>query len=159
APVSYWKQIRPIIQASCQGCHQPAKNKGGYVMTDFTHLMAGGESGEKAIIPGKPAASALVDAITPSEGEAEMPKNKPPLKPDELALIAHWVTEGAIDDTPKNAVQHIEADHPPVYQLPPVITSLYFTPGGTQLAVSGFHEVLLHRADGSGLVARLVGLS
>ena len=25
APVSYYKQIRPIFQAHCQGCHQPAK--------------------------------------------------------------------------------------------------------------------------------------
>ena len=33
--VSYYKQIRPILQAHCQGCHQPAKAKGGYVMTDF----------------------------------------------------------------------------------------------------------------------------
>jgi mono/diheme cytochrome c family protein len=35
APVSYFKKIRPIFQAQCQGCHQPAKAKGGYVMTDF----------------------------------------------------------------------------------------------------------------------------
>jgi mono/diheme cytochrome c family protein len=159
APVSYWKQIRPIFQASCQGCHQPAKNKGGYLMTDFGHLLAGGDSGEKAIIPGKPTESALVDAITPEAGEAEMPKGKPPLGADELALIARWIGEGAKDDTPKNAVQHFDMDHPPLYQRPPVITSLDFSPDGTLLAVAGFHEVLLHHADGSGIVARLVGLS
>src|SRR5215207_5150296 len=79
APVSYWKQVRPIFQANCQGCHQPAKNKGGYVMTDFTRLVSGGDSGEKAIVPRKPAASALVEAITPHDGEAEMPKDKAPL--------------------------------------------------------------------------------
>ena len=33
--VSYDKQIRPILQAQCQGCHQPAKAGGGYVMTSF----------------------------------------------------------------------------------------------------------------------------
>ena len=26
APVSYYKQVRPIFQAQCQGCHQPAKD-------------------------------------------------------------------------------------------------------------------------------------
>ena len=41
-PVSYYKQIRPIFQANCQGCHQPAKAKGGYVMTTFEQLLAGG---------------------------------------------------------------------------------------------------------------------
>ena len=33
--ISYYKQVRPIFQAHCQGCHQPAKAGGGYVMTSF----------------------------------------------------------------------------------------------------------------------------
>src|SRR5262249_25067490 len=37
--------------------------------------------------------------------------------------------------------------------------SLDYSPDGTLLAVSGYHEVLLHKSDGSGLVGRLVGLS
>lgn len=159
APISYWKQVRPIFQANCQGCHQPAKDRGGYVMTEFNRLVAGGDSGDTAIVPGKPAASALVEAVTPDNGEADMPKDKPPLKPDDLALITRWITEGAVDDTPKNAVQRVDADHPPVYQRPPVVTSVDFSPDGQLLAVAGFHEVLLHHADGSGIVARLVGLS
>ncbi len=159
APVSYWRQIRPIFQASCQGCHQPAKDKGGYVMTDFARLLAGGDSGDKAIIAGKPDASPLVAAITPKDGEADMPKDKAPLTPDDRALIARWIAEGSLDDTPKNAVQRIDAEHPPVYQRPPVVTSLDFSPDGKLLAVAGFHEVLLHHADGSGIIARLVGLS
>ena len=42
--ISYDKQIRPIFQAQCQGCHQPAKAGGGYVMTAFDRLLKGGES-------------------------------------------------------------------------------------------------------------------
>lgn len=159
APVSYWKQIRPVFQAHCQGCHQPAKSKGGYVMTEFSRLLAGGDSGDKAIVAGQPEASALLTAITPRDGEADMPKDKAPLKPDDVALVKKWIAEGAVDDTPKNAVQRIDADHPPLYLRPPVITSLDYSPDGKLLAVAGFHEVLLHHADGSGLVARLVGLA
>lgn len=159
APVSYWKQIRPIFQANCQGCHQPAKDKGGYVMTEFKRLLAGGDSGSKAVVPGKPDASFLVEQITPKDGEAEMPPKKQPLKPEDQELIRKWIARGARDDTPKNAVQTIDDKHPPVYQRPPVITSLDFSPDGKLLAVAGFHEVLLHKADGSGMVARLVGLS
>src|SRR5207253_2203273 len=47
----------------------------------------------------------------------------------------------------------------PGYSMPPVITSVAFSPDGKLLAVTGYHEVLLHQADGSGLAARLVGLS
>ena len=40
-----------------------------------------------------------------------------------------------------------------------MIPALAFSPDGSLLAVAGFHEVLLWKADGSELVARLVGLS
>ncbi|SVE56417.1 uncharacterized protein METZ01_LOCUS509271, partial [marine metagenome] len=53
-PVSFHKDIRPLFQANCNGCHQPAKVKGKYVMTNFAALLKGGDSGELAIVPGKP---------------------------------------------------------------------------------------------------------
>jgi mono/diheme cytochrome c family protein len=70
APVSYFKKVRPIFQAQCQGCHQPAKAKGGYVMTDFAKLLEGGESvkdGKHAVVPKDPEHSLLVKQITPHE--------------------------------------------------------------------------------------------
>ena len=157
--VSYYEQIRPIFQANCQGCHQPAKSNGAYVMTEFARLMQGGESEETAIVPGKPDESYILQLITPTDGEAEMPKGKPPLSETDIALIRQWIEQGAKDDTPENARQRYDMDHPPVYSRPPIVTSLDFSPDGKLLAVAGFHEVLLHHADGSGLVARLVGVS
>jgi WD40 repeat protein len=159
-PVSYYGNIRPILQANCQGCHQPAKDKGDYVMTDFASMLAGGESEKKAIVPGDLAKSHLVELITANaKGEVEMPKGKTLLSSSEVAMIKKWIAAGAIDDTPANARASFDVDHPPVYTLPPVITSLDYSPDGKLLAVAGFHEVLLHKADGSGLVARLIGMS
>ncbi len=157
--VSYYQQIRPVFQAHCLGCHQPARQNGAYVMTDFGQLLAGGESGEAAIVPGQADESYLIQLITPSDGAAEMPQGKPPLAADEVALIRRWIADGAADDTPVNAVQRYDREHPPVYSRPPIITSLDVSPDGTLLAVAGFHEVLLLHADGSGLVAHLIGLS
>ena len=37
------------------------------------------------------------------------------------------------------------------HAMPPVVTSMDFSPDGTSLAVTGFHEALIHKADGSGL--------
>jgi WD40 repeat protein len=88
-----------------------------------------------------------------------MPPKKAPLSAEELQLISRWIAEGAADDTPLNARQRHDADHPPVYQRPPVITSLDFSPDGALLAVAGFHEVVLWKSDGSEMLARLVGLS
>jgi len=157
--VSYYNQIRPIFQAQCQGCHQPAKKGGGYVMTTFEALVSGGESELSAIVPGKPEESYLIDQITPTDGEAQMPKNKPPLSQGEIELIRRWVHQGAKNDTPEGAKARFDMDHPPTYELPPIITSIDFSPDGKLLAVGGFHEVLLHKSDGSELVARLVGVS
>jgi len=158
APVSFYKEIRPILQAQCTGCHQPAKAKGDYIMTDFAKLLAGGEEG-KAIIPGDPAASHLLAVATPVDGKAEMPPKGDPLHPSQLALIQKWIAEGAKDDTPESARQQYSMEKPPQYVTPPTVTSLAYSPDGSQIAVAGYHEVLIHQADGSGIVARLVGLS
>ena len=164
AAVSYFKQIRPIFQANCQGCHQPAKQGGEYVMTTFEQLLKGGESAEAAIVPGEPAKSALLTQITPENGQAAMPKEKPPLTQPQLELIKTWIAQGAKDDTPQSNRTVIDMEHPPTYPAPPVINSLDFSPDGKLLAIAGYHEVLLHEvptdaAQPTKLVARLVGLS
>ncbi len=157
--VSFHKQIRPIFQRHCQGCHQPAKQAGAYVMTDFEKLLAGGESEAAAVMPGKPDESYLMELITPADGKAEMPKGKAPLSQSEIHLIREWISEGAENDSPESASDVYNSDHPPVYFRQPVVTSMDYSPDGKLLAISGFHEVLLHHADGTGLVARLIGLS
>ena len=157
--ISYYKDVRPIFQANCQGCHQPAKAKGGYVMTDFKLMLAAGDSKEAAIVAKAPDKSNLVKLITPKDGKAEMPEDRKPLHATEIETIRNWIAQGALDDTPANAKERYDMNHPPVYSLPPVITSIDYSSDGALLAVAGFHEVLLHKADGSGVVARLVGLS
>src|SRR3989442_731724 len=148
AKISYYREIRPILQANCQGCHQPAKNKGGYIMTEFKRLLAGGDNEGAAIIPGHVEKSAILKMVTPQDGEVRMPKGKTPLMETDVALINSWIQQGAEDDTPADAKRHYDAEHPPLYSQPPVITSLDFSPDGKLLAVAGFHEVLLYDNGG-----------
>ena len=51
--VSYYKQIRPILQQSCQGCHQPAEPNGGLVVTSYEAFQEGG-IGRFLFYPRKP---------------------------------------------------------------------------------------------------------
>src|SRR5262249_15154365 len=120
ATVSYFRDVRPIFQANCQGCHQPAKAMGDYVMTDLAALVKGGESGDPAIVPGKPDESYLVKQITPDGGKAEMPKDKEPLAEDLIKKIRQWIAEGATDDTPMSVRSVIDQEHPPTYEAAPV---------------------------------------
>ena len=159
-PVSYFREIRPIFQKHCQGCHQPAKAGGKLVVTSYADVMKG--SGEDpVIVPGEPDESVLYQEIISEEGEPPaMPKTGEPLSGPQVELVRRWIAEGANDDTPESATTpEINADKPPRYHRPPGLTSLDFSPDGELLAVSGYHGVLLHKADGSGLVARLVGLA
>ena len=158
--ISYYKEVRPIFAQHCQGCHQPAKAGGGYVMTSFAELFKKGEREKPGVVAGKPEVSFLVEQIRPTNGKVEMPRAKDPLPDIQIKTIVDWIAQGAIDDTPASArVSLIDEEHPPAYQSMPVVTSLAFSPDGQLLAVAGYHEVLLHKADGTGLVARLIGLS
>ena len=77
-----------------------------------------------------------------------MPQNKPPLADSEIALISQWIAQGAEDDSPQNPGKRYDMEHPPEYTRLPVIPALAFSPDGSLLAVAGFHEVLLWKADG-----------
>lgn len=159
--VSYYEHVRPIFQAKCHGCHQPARSKGEYVMTEVAKLIEGGEGDMPVVVAHKPDESYLLDMVTlqPGDDRPEMPEKDEPLTPYELALVTAWIEQGAEDDTPENARQRYNRENPPQYAVAPVLTSLDFSPDGELLAVAGFHEVLLHHSDGSGLVGRLIGLS
>ena len=69
-PVSYHKQIRPLFQATCQGCHQPAKAQGGYVMTEVARLLHAGDSGVAGVGAGKPEESRLLTLLEKAGGES-----------------------------------------------------------------------------------------
>ena len=105
--ISYHKDIFPIFQTHCNGCHQPAKMKGDYLMTEFSSLLTGGETGKAAVVPGFPEKSFLIDQITKDkDGFAEMPKgkNSRTLHAVEISLIKQWIKEGALDDSPEGEI-------------------------------------------------------
>ena len=122
--VSFYKQIRPIFQANCHGCHQPAKSGGGYDMTSFDKLLGGGESEIPAVVANKPDDSHLLELIVPVDGEAQMPRGRKPLTDFEIELIRQWIAQGGVNDTPESAKRHYDNEHPPIYTAPPVVTGM-----------------------------------
>ncbi len=154
-PVSFFREITPILKQNCNGCHRPGKAKGGLDLTNFAAVMKGGKHG--AIVhAGVTKDSELLEQII---GEApEMPKEGEPLTPPEIAVFERWIAQGAKDDTPADAGIH-KLSAPPEYRARPAIAALAWSPDGALLAVPGWHEVLLHSGDGAQIVARLVGES
>jgi len=162
APVSYQRDVLPILTASCMGCHTPEKKKGGLDMTSYALLAKGGKEGV-VFVAGQPDKSKLVTMV--SGPEPEMPEKGDKLTSAQVEILKRWVAEGAKDDSPAPVVKTgpagepgpIPLSQPPKYASLPVITAIQFQPDGQAIAISGFHEVLLHKPDGSGIIARLVG--
>jgi WD40 repeat protein len=157
-PPTWSRDVLPILRANCFACHQEAKKLGGYLMTDATALMQGGESGDAAIVPGDPDASYLMKEISLVDGKAEMPKNLPPLKPEDIETIRRWIAAGAKIDSVDQGPRY-SSENPPKYASAPNIVSMHFSPDGSKLAVTGFHEALVFNAQDWSRSQRLVGMS
>ncbi len=154
--VSYYRSVRPILQRRCSGCHFDGKREGGLSVVAVAELLKGGEAGT-SVAAGNPDDSVLIQRI--SGEKPDMPLNSEPLTAEQVHTLRTWISQGANDDTPADVGQAITAEHPPVYVTPPVVTSMDYSPDGKLLAVSGYHEVLIHTLDGSTPPKRLVGRS
>ncbi|SPF48370.1 Planctomycete cytochrome C [Candidatus Sulfopaludibacter sp. SbA4] len=150
AEPSYYRDVRPVLQRQCQGCHQPNLKSSDLDLTTYEGFAKGGKHG--------PAADFIVKYIA-GEMKPQMPLGQPPLPAEQIELLRSWVAAGAKDDTPPEARESLSLDKPVVYLLPPVVTALAFSPDGKTLAVSGNREVLIHSLDGSSPPKRLPGLS
>jgi WD40 repeat protein/mono/diheme cytochrome c family protein len=149
-PVSFYKEIRPLLTAQCAGCHQPAKAGGKVVLTSHAATLASKRHDESIVVAGKPDESQLLEAVLPrgsgdSAKPPKMPKGRPALSDKQVDLLRRWIAEGALDDTPAAAAEQFTMDRPPVYRQQPVVTALDFSPDGKTLAVSGYHEVFLYQ--------------
>lgn len=152
--VSYHKHLVPILKRSCTGCHHPGKLKADLDLTTFTGMIKGGKHGLK-LDPANPSQNRFIEEITGPE--PSMPKEGDPLTKDEVQMFVAWIKQGAKDDTPESAKNPFRMDSPPRYSSAPVVSALAFSPTGSSLAVSGFHETLILTNNGAGILARLVG--
>lgn len=157
AETSYFRDIRPVLQRQCQGCHQPNSKASGLDLATFEGLQAGGKAGP-TVKPGAAADSNLVKYIS-GEMKPQMPLGQPALEAATVDLFRAWIGEGAKDDTPAEARETLSPNTPVSYAQPPVTTSLAFSPDGSTLAVSGYREILLIPAEKTSPSKRLAGLS
>jgi hypothetical protein len=99
ARINFDREIRPIFSNTCFKCHGPdAKQRKAHLRLDrHEGMLAELKSGNRAVVPGKSAESALVARITAADPEERMP---PPasgkkLSPEQIELLKRWVDEGA----------------------------------------------------------------
>lgn len=89
-PVSYSRQVAPILQARCVECHGATTKEAGLSVATYQDLMKGSQYGT-VIEAGDPAGSLLLEMIA----AGEMPQDAPPMPAEEIAILRAWIAAGA----------------------------------------------------------------
>lgn len=100
-PVSFQKDVYPILKAACAECHTAPDTEGyqksGLAVTTYEELMKGTKLGP-VIIPGQSINSSLNRLAEGRPGvdpSIQMPHGKVKLPEAQLALLRDWVDQGA----------------------------------------------------------------
>jgi hypothetical protein len=162
APVSFKRDVAPILVKQCQGCHNAEKNKGQYRVDSFERLLRHGKSKAEPIKAGHPAESSLYRLITTADEDERMPQKADPLPAGQVATLGRWIEQGAkFDGTDAAAplasiVPAEEHPAPPAaYRFPLPVTAMALSRDGKLLAAGGYNEVTLWDPTDGQLVGRI----
>ncbi|MDX1933404.1 MAG: PSD1 and planctomycete cytochrome C domain-containing protein [Capsulimonadales bacterium] len=99
--VSYQETVAPLLRIHCSGCHTKTSAAGGLSLDTPDVLRNGGTKfGRKIVVPGKPAASALVGYLRGTH-QPQMPMGGHPLTEAQIRTVERWIAEGATIDAEK----------------------------------------------------------
>ncbi|MBV6500678.1 MAG: hypothetical protein CJBNEKGG_03163 [Prosthecobacter sp.] len=105
----FTSKVEPLLRGRCFECHSHEhKIKGGLTLDSRAGWQKGGESGP-VVVPGKPEASLLIQAVSHVEKDLKMPP-KAMLPASEIALLEEWVRRGAPDPRAAAPSSQLAAD-------------------------------------------------
>ena len=93
--ISFNRQIRPILNKNCLGCHGGVKQSGGLGLVFRENALKKTKSGKWGILPGDPGKSEVMHRLRHADPEMRMPLDAPPLNEEEISLIEQWIEQGA----------------------------------------------------------------
>jgi len=159
---TFVKDVAPIFQANCAGCHAATVRMGSLNLDSYEGLEKGGTKGQ-VIEPGKSAESRLYLMITGKASPA-MPLSGKPLAEGDIETIRRWIDAGAKAPKPEEAKELAERlaqpaipEIKPKGAVKPQIGALAYQPGGKLLALGTYKEVRLVDAATHNTVATLTG--
>jgi WD40 repeat protein len=164
-PVSFKKDIAPLLLNNCLACHGPKKAEGGYRIDTFEKVMAAGDSSSPGFHAKDVDGSEAFRRLVSTDASERMPLDGDPLTADQIALFKRWIEEGATFDgtDPKAPVaSYIPAPTHPAgpekYSATMPITALAFSPDGNQLLAAGYHEVTVWNPNDGQLIRRIANV-
>ena len=91
---NFQDDILPILEQSCNSCHNPDKTQGGLDLTNMNGIMVGGSSGE-TVIP-EDSANSLLYLLSARMEEPHMPPRGDKIEKSQLAAIKLWIDQGLL---------------------------------------------------------------
>ncbi|MEM9327172.1 MAG: PSD1 and planctomycete cytochrome C domain-containing protein [Bacteroidota bacterium] len=91
-------EVVPIFEAKCMGCHgnDPSKVEGGLDLSSYPNMLAGGHSGDPAVVAGSARQSRLYQSILRIDEDLAMPpKEGDKLSDIDVQIIKDWIDGGA----------------------------------------------------------------
>ncbi len=110
SPVSFGRDILPILRERCFRCHEGKDNRAG-VRLDVKAALLGESGSEALVVPGKGAASRLVELIRATDENERMPPQGPRLTAAQIDVLARWIDEGVAWDANLLPERDSAADH------------------------------------------------
>ena len=99
-PVSFARDVLPILSDTCFACHGPdeAGRKGGLRLDLQESAYGQGKSGAVALVPGRPEASEVITRLLSEDPDEVMPPPKALRRVTEAQkqLLKRWVADGAV---------------------------------------------------------------
>src|SRR5437763_15426905 len=89
------EKVRPLLVENCLGCHGEKKQKGGLRLDSPQGILKGGKDGV-VVVPGKPAESVLIKAVSYQDKDLQMPPDGEGdrLSAEQVAVLDRWVEMG-----------------------------------------------------------------
>ena len=104
AAVDYFKDVRPILETKCYGCHGPKEQKADLRLDQRNAAFGETSDGLIVIRPGGSAESPLFLRVTSDDPAERMPPGQEPLTADQIGTLRAWIERGAAwpdNPTPK----------------------------------------------------------
>ncbi len=97
-PVSFNRDIRPIMSDTCFHCHgfDPKSREAGLRLDVREDAIKPTSEGAIGIVPGDPAKSTIIERIFDEEEPMPPKKSHKTLTPEQKELFRRWVAEGAV---------------------------------------------------------------
>jgi hypothetical protein len=96
AAVDFNRDVRPILNKKCVGCHGGIRRQGDLSLLFREDALKPAKSGRRAIVPGDPGASELLRRVSHADPKERMPKEAPPLTDAEVRILRRWIVQGAV---------------------------------------------------------------